>query len=90
MNAAQRKQTSRPRIDATKALTLDERIEVLRDIFAQAGLAVGGLTPRDEKRVIAAIEDRGMMPMMFAHAWRVLLSESVAPQGWAVAEGGAV
>lgn len=66
---------SRQRIEATKRLTLDERISILRNINAAVGVTdVRTITPKQLKSVTRELVARGYEPMMFYAAGRVMLS----------------
>lgn len=73
MNAKERKEHSREWIDATKNLTLDERVEILRGIFTDTGLPIR-MNGKQQKQLANELETRGYMPMMFSHAYRIILS----------------
>jgi len=62
---------SRPRIDKTKALTLDERIAIVDKVMAEHGISP---TPEGGKKLAAVLISLGYEPMMFKHACNVVLS----------------
>lgn len=63
---------SRPRIDKTKALTLDERIAIVDT--ANAILGIVKPVAADGPKLAKWLEDNGYEPMMFAHACRIVQS----------------
>ncbi len=68
---------TRPRIDATKLLSLDERIAVLEDINVALGIeesSVVDLSTKQDKAIKAELIRRGYEPMMFNHAGCIILS----------------
>lgn len=67
---------SRQRIEATKQLTLDERVAVLRDVNAACGVTdVREATGKQVKAITRELVKRGYEPTMFYAAGRVILSE---------------
>ncbi len=65
-------ETSRTRIANTKALSLDQRIDLLRQVIREIGFPE---TPADNRRFCKHLESMGFEPMMFSAASRVIASE---------------
>ncbi len=81
MNAAERHAIERERIDATKGLSLDQRIAIVDAALADLGIdhkqigdgkPVSGATA--SRRLSDWLKRHGHEPMMFAAACRVVLS----------------
>jgi hypothetical protein len=64
---------SRPRIDKTKSLTLNERVAILDGILDGLGLQTP-ISDKHEKEIRKELIAQGYEPMMFAHAARIIQS----------------
>lgn len=67
-------EATRPRIDATKGLTLDERVAILDNILGD--WKGGFLAANASKQLAKDLELRGYEPMMFQAAFRIIVSRS--------------
>jgi hypothetical protein len=66
---------TRPRIDATKKLTLDERIEIVRNLLTELRISKLPPTTMQLTALTTALKARGYEPMMFKAACTIILSE---------------
>jgi len=65
-------ETIKTRIANTKAMDLDQRIDLLRQVIREIGFPE---TPADNRRFCRKLESMGYEPMMFSAASRVIASE---------------
>lgn len=66
-----RKEETHARVEATKVLKLDERVEILQKGLKELNLSgVSG----DDKKINKWLKASGYEPMMFAHAARIVMS----------------
>lgn len=65
-------QENRQRIDKSKALTLDERIAIVRTAQDELNITP---TAENSKKLANWLTNNGYEPMMFGHACKIIQSE---------------